>query len=702
MGLAMLMAFTSCSDSQNELIDGNNELPVINGPSKPNTVIDEKLFEVINLNHSGLEEVKSHYEAGNYYWAAEALLKYYRNRTGITNPALSLINVSVSDNEKRIADYALTDYRFYVKNFYEDAATEKPYSIKKENVIDWTFEPQGASDEYQKQLHRHQWFIPQAKAYRVTNDEKYIKSWIEIYGDWLKQNPQPENGVNTTTWWQLQVATRVNDQVQLFEYYKNSINFTPEWLSTFLVAFAQEATFLNQYPYPSEGNILITQESALATAGILFPEFKEASEWQNKGLEALSQQVKKQFLDDGMHCELDLSYHIAAIGDYYEILKLVEANGMADQLPTDLKESLYKATQVVKNMTFPSYFTGNGTYFVPGFNDTRQDSWKRSVLNKNFKRYAEMFPNDQEALYLATYGKQGKQPNNNPAIFSEGGYYILRNGWDYASTMMVLSNNYAEVAPSVWTHNQADNGTFELYHNGRNFFPDSGVYTYYTSGSSNTDRRWFRQSQVHNTLTINGQDYINTQGKHLNATFVGDAPTEVIATENKGYASLKHRRTVFFVDNKFFVLVDEAIDLTDGSLITGLVNLNFNLCEGSDSEIVIDNTDNGAHTAFSDGNNMVIRSFGNGNTSVLASTGKISYKPGELNTRKRYAINMNKVAGDKACRYITVIYPTSNWTKETISATFPSDGTSYDAGRVAADVSINGKIYHLKCNIVNN
>ena len=46
--------------------------------------------------------------------------------------------------------------------------TLKPYSLKTRwNVLIGQFSPEGASDEYQKQLHRHQWFIPQAKAYRM-------------------------------------------------------------------------------------------------------------------------------------------------------------------------------------------------------------------------------------------------------------------------------------------------------------------------------------------------------------------------------------------------------------------------------------------------------------------------------------------------------------------------------------------------------
>lgn len=96
---------------------------------------------------------------------------------------MSLINVTISEADQAKADYALEDYRFHVNNFYEDQETLKPYSLKKDGTINWTFSPEGASDEYQKQLHRHQWFIPQAKAYRISGSEKYIQSWIEVYNN---------------------------------------------------------------------------------------------------------------------------------------------------------------------------------------------------------------------------------------------------------------------------------------------------------------------------------------------------------------------------------------------------------------------------------------------------------------------------------------------------------------------------------------
>ena len=40
---------------------------------------------------------------------------------------------------------------------------------------------------------RHQWMVPQAKTYYARR-MKYALNWIEVYGDWLKQNPKPGAG----------------------------------------------------------------------------------------------------------------------------------------------------------------------------------------------------------------------------------------------------------------------------------------------------------------------------------------------------------------------------------------------------------------------------------------------------------------------------------------------------------------------------
>ncbi|WP_294618680.1 heparin-sulfate lyase HepC [uncultured Bacteroides sp.] len=693
--LFALFAFSGCVDDEEDFATGGNISPELTPENKENAELNAAIFDQLNLDYPGLEKVKQYYEAGENYLAASALLEYYRTRTNVENPNLSLVDVTYTDADKSKADYAL-EYRFYVNGQLENADTGLPYSVGKAGAINWTITPKGTNAEYQKQLHRHQWFIPQAKVYRTTRDEKYINSWIEVYSDWIAQNPKPEAGpTDEGPWWQLQAATRVLDQVQLLDYYKISSNFTPEWLTTFLASFSEHADFLAAYPY-RDGNILVTQANALATAGILMPEFKNAETWKNEGYKILNTQIE-QFLADGWHKEFSLHYHIAAIADFNEAMKLANANNMA----VDFKESLRKAAEVVMHFTYPNYFaagTSKGTpaeidQIVPMFND----SWNRgrSTMTNNFKLYASMFPDSEEFKYMATAGNngaaQGKTPGNEMKLFEDAGFYILRNGWEPSSTVMIFSNNkFNDVSNSLksWSHNQADNGTFELYINKRNFFPDSGVYTYESTDKEIQEfRYWFRGIDKHNTLSLGNKNITKAEGKLLKAESKNN--TETLVFENQGYDDMKHRRAVFYVNKSFFVLVDEGIGAATGS-----ANLSFNLCRNTE-DVEYDADKMGAHTTFADGNNIVVRTFPVDDFTFEGFTGRVAFdsKPATgYDERKSYRIKKQKAA-DETVRFITVILPCGDTNAQDIEAEFTDEG--YNANGASVKVTINGSAYNL-------
>lgn len=266
---------------------------VESGSGSMNEGIDASVFEVLNLDYSGLTKVKRAYDAGDYYMALQELLNYYRSRTHGLNPNVDLSNVTLGTNDQRWADYALreNDYRFYVNNYYDPNAGEAnvPYSyLNSEGTgIDWTIWPT-REQEQRYQLHRHQWMVPQAKTYYSLQDEKYALNWIEVYGDWLKQNPKPEQGTDVTnhaSWRPLDVAARLIDQCALLEYYQQSPSVTVEWLSEVLKHLDEHANHIVNN-YSTTSNHLITQAQAVTFAGMLFPELKNAATWKQSGTSA--------------------------------------------------------------------------------------------------------------------------------------------------------------------------------------------------------------------------------------------------------------------------------------------------------------------------------------------------------------------------------------------------------------------------------
>lgn len=636
---------------------------VESGSGSMNEGIDASVFEVLDLDYSGLTKVKRAYDIGDYYMALEELMNYYRSRTHGLNPNVDLSSVTPTANEQRWADYALreNDYRFYVNNYFDPNAGESnvPYSyLNSEGTgIDWTIWPT-REQEQRYQLHRHQWMVPQAKTYYASADEKYALNWIEVYCDWLKQNPKPEQGTDVTnhaSWRPLDVAARLIDQCALLEYYQQSPSVTVEWLAEVLTHLDEHANHIMNN-YSTTSNHLITQAQAVTFAGMLFPELKNASAWKQSGTSVLSREVTAQYFPDGWLMDGDLHYHISGIEDFRVSLEVAQRNGEESRFPENYVESMRKMTDVVMNMIYPDYT-------VPNMADTRRATWTASVLRRNLTNYYNLFPDNQQMLWMATGGAEGTMPETKVKTFPDGGYYVMRSGWTTSDMMMVLQNT--PDGPSEQWHRQYDNNTFELWVKGRNFFPDSGCFSYGDTSSSNADRRKYAASTAHNTVTL-GDANVSSDGKLLKEFSRSGSGHwyEALVLENPSYEGLTHRRTIFMVDDKFYVILDEAYGTAAGT-----VNLNFNITEGDDSQVVYDPEEGGFHTAFSDGNNLLVRTRGSKTGAFVKKTGFVSYNINQTAERKAYQLNLEKTADEPVVRYATVLLPTSDASAETVVIT---------------------------------
>lgn len=704
--MLLVLATLACSPEDiDQTQTGNIDLEIAPGVSVGDpAAINAKVFDLLDLTYPGLENVKYFYEQDDLYNAAVQLLDYYRQRA-VINPTVSMLAPSATEAAKSIADQATSEggYRFKVSDYLDEDGLG--YSFLKEGKLSWDIpEAMAEEDQFKSQMHRHQWMLTQARVYKATGDSKYVKAWIEIYFDWLTNFPCPEGKTYDLPWWALQPATRAFDQMSIFDYYVDAPEFTPEVLSNFLVAFHAHIKNITLNWYETESsNIRLTQEQTVYTAGVLMPEFKDAQSWYDTGLNALISQVGKQFHEDGVHNEFDLGYHIGAVSAFYEIYKVAQFNGKLQDLPADFLASLRNAANFVKDLIYPDYS-------VEIINDTHADSWNRSVLTKNFMKYAEMFPDDKEFEWVAYQGQAGVKPQSTLASYPVSGYYVMRNGWDEDAVMLIHKNSND---PDNLYHNQSDNGHISLYVNGRHFLPDAGFYTY----NDDENRKAYRETSMHNTITKEGQGLIEKRaGKLLKTETASDY--ELVVTENEAYSDLTHRRAIFFVNKTFFVIVDEAYGANAGK-----VNLNFNLWGGAGDApgnpvhgtavTVIDEFEGvacgGAHSTFDDGNNLLLRTFSETSDDFLltSNTRYFSNKQNEKTRRWWYEASVTKQA-DKAARFVTVILPfgaAADFAEQNVSASFIDNpnpdnaGTFHGNDGAAVKVSVNGHDYSLAYNL---
>ena len=66
----------------------------------------KEAFNLLNLDYPGLEKVKAACAQQQWDKAAQALLDYYRQRTGIGHPDINLKNIKISKEEQKWADEA--------------------------------------------------------------------------------------------------------------------------------------------------------------------------------------------------------------------------------------------------------------------------------------------------------------------------------------------------------------------------------------------------------------------------------------------------------------------------------------------------------------------------------------------------------------------------------------------------------------------
>ena len=639
-----------------------------------------EVFDFLNLDYPGLENVKDLHSKGKDAEAASALLEYYRARKDVKAPEVNVDKITISKDEQKWADEAL-EHTFFSHKGYQPS-----FNYGKD--INWKYWPV-KDNELRWQLHRHKWFTPMGKAYRLSGDEKYAKEWVFQYMDWIKKNPlvsmdkneyEMKGGAELDSirenmrfaWRPLEVSDRLQNQTSQFVLFLPSPSFTPEFLTEFLLNYHKHALHL-MANYSKSGNHLLFEAQRILCAGSFFPEFKEAAQWRRSGIDILNKQIDVQVYKDGGQFELDPHYHLAAIDIFWKSLNLAKLNGYENEFPQSYTDTVDNMIMFYMNICFPDYTN-------PCFSDAKITNKK--YMLKTYKRWLKTFPDNKAIRYMATEGKEGELPDNLSIAYKESGFFVFRNSWANDATQMVV-----KAGPKAFWHCQPDNGTFELWFNGKKLFADSGSYVYAGDGEVMKWRNWFRQSHVHNTLTLNWKDLETTNSKTL--LWQPEGKVQTLVTENQSYKKLKHRRSVFFVDGSYFVIVDEAVGDAHG-----VINLNYQMPKGK-----VDNSreDMTFVTDFEPGSNMKLQCFGPETMTMRKQEGWLSTDYRKKLKRMDVSFNVKKYDAEPV-RYITVICPVKDKADAPkISAKFKSK--TYNEKGLEVEVKINGKKQVLKYNL---
>ncbi len=595
-------------------IKENKFINETNNPVKQPQAIDSLMLLISRLDFNKLGIDYSINDKIDKHKLANDVLKYFKTRTSIKHLGY-YENTTASKKDIEIADDAL-EHKFVGQPVYQRFFCG--------DDINWNTRPV-PDNEWVWQLNRMPSWHSMCRVYLDIGDEKYAKEWAYQLKDWVRKNPNDTS--HKYAWRSIEAGLRGSGWTNLYFGFINSPFFTSDVLVSFLNSLHDHASYL-MTEYTKGSNWALMEANGLIHISTIFPEFKDADIWQKEGVVRFNKEINGQVLPDGHQNELAMGYHLGALSNFLRPYELLYINGISDAFPSSYLETIEKMAEVPMKLTHP-----DGTIAQFG------DAWTGSPgqHNSKFLKWGEFF-NREDFIYLGSEGEKGTKPKQTAFSLPHSGLYSMRSGWDKDAINLVL-----KCGPDGGWHSHPDNGTFELYAGGRILMPDAGAYIY---SGDNEGRAWFNQTMVHQTLTLNNKNSI--YAPELLKWETSDN-LDVLVVQNNSYNNLVHRRAVFFVDKKYFIVMDEA----EGSA-TGDIDIHFQLAP---SDPIVNKKDFSFDTDFKDGWNLFVKTEKQVGLDLIEEEGWVSYVYTIKEPRPAFAFKKKKASSSEKVHFTTLVLP---------------------------------------------
>jgi hypothetical protein len=417
------------------------------------------------------------------------------------------------------------------------------------------------------ELNRCGHFVTLAQAYYLTGDERYAAAFAQQIDSWIEGNP-PNRGINWSS--SLEAAFRSIAWLWSLHLLAGSIHLKPKLMLRIFKSLYAHACHVETYLswYFSPNTHLTGEALGLFYLGSALPEFRRAKIWQQTGLRILLEQLPIQVGADGVYFERASCYHRYTADFYLHLVVLAAARGI--ELPEEVKDRLVLMLDHLMWITKPdgsSPLIGDddggrliafGRRAADDFRDTLatgaalfgRGDWKHVAGDAPAELLWLLGPEG-----LSSYDRiQACAPAGQAQAFSQGGCYVLRDGWSEASTYAVV--NCGSHGALTGAHAHSDALAFEFAALGKSWLIDPGTFTYTADASARDE---FRATDAHNTVTIDGQPQSLPGGAFRWTSvaegraeqFAGSADFSYFEGSHDGYQRLpdpvSHTRSLFMV-----------------------------------------------------------------------------------------------------------------------------------------------------------
>ncbi|MFH1141772.1 MAG: alginate lyase family protein [Chloroflexota bacterium] len=430
------------------------------------------------------------------------------------------------------------------------------------------------------ELNRCHHFVTLGQAYWYTGQERYVEEMVSQMQSWVQANPVAQ-GPNWSS--SMEVAIRIVNWSWAFYLTRRSAHWSDEAVHLFLwqVLAHGQHIYRNLERSAVNNNHYLANGVGLIHLGILFPEFKESSQWLTTGRRIVFQEVLKQVSLDGVDFEGSLPYHGFVLDLLLPTVLLCSHNAVP--VPREVMDRLERMLEFVQAYTKP-----DGT--VPQLGDTDDGrlltlaSKPRNTHSPLLTLGAVMFNRPDfkaascgwgpeahwllgdEGLHRFERLEVGSGQVASSRGFANGGIFCMRHG----DLHMVI--DCADVGTrGRGGHGHNDCLSFELFAFGRSFIVDSGTFSY---AGLETERNLFRATAAHNTAMVDSQEMarffrrsrwrIHDDARPtLHQWHTGDE-VDIFDGSHDGYRRLRNRvrhrrRIVFDKRDRLWVLEDSFI-----------------------------------------------------------------------------------------------------------------------------------------------
>ncbi len=425
------------------------------------------------------------------------------------------------------------------------------------------------------ELNRHQHLVTLAKAFRLTDEEKFAAELFRQWSHWHAENPYPI-GINWAS--SLEVAFRSLSWFWVYWLMADSPAVPPGFRSAWLCNQAIAGRHIDCYlsTYFSPNTHLLGEAVALVFIGTLCPELPSARRWQQRGWALVEQQAGRQVRGDGLHFEQSLYYHVYALDLFLHVAVLASLNQITVPVPLQrtLERMLEALAALARNGRLPQLGDDDGgRVFDPARNRAIHllDPLATGAVlfgRGDFKTLAGR-PREETLWLLGEAGIEefdrlaAVPPARNSIAFPSSGLYVMR-GDDPAQQFVIdagpqgahnAGHGHAD-ALSV----TADSASCEI-------LIDSGTLEYV---GPDAERDRFRGTRAHNTLVVARKDQADPKGPfrwgrlprvQAEGWMVGRT-FDLFVGSHDGYSRLPngvvHRRFVFSLKSGFWLVRDQA------------------------------------------------------------------------------------------------------------------------------------------------